>query len=270
MSDVARERAALETELQAAVANGEFELHYQPIVDVRRERPVGFEALLRWRHPVRGLLAPGAFIDVAEEAGIMVPLSRWTLEQACRAAASWPAPEGRAPLWVSVNLSPRQLKEPHLLDIVRDSLAASGLAEHRLMVEISEMTMLADQRGAAPVLAELRALGVRIALDDFGAGYSSLGHLRFLPLDVLKIDRCFVEQLGSGTEGARLADAVLRLGAQIHVESIVEGVERTDQLEALRHLGCKFAQGYLFSAAIPGADIPAMIIGDGRPLRAAS
>lgn len=259
MTEAAERRQQLEDELRVAQEQDEIELYFQPIVDLDADRTVGLEALIRWQHPERGLLAPGEFLPVAEDSGLIVPLGRHVLREACRTAAAWPAPPDGAAPWVSVNFSPRQLREHDLVEQVRSALAASGLAAERLVIEISEMTMLNDTRRITPMLAELRAIGVRIALDDFGTGHTSLGYLRFLPVDILKVDKCFLDHIAEDSHGARLADAILRLGSRLRFETIAEGIEHPEQVAALRSTGCRLAQGYHFSRPVPADAVPSLL-----------
>ena len=235
--------ARLETEsaLRRAVERGELRVHYQPAVDVARGDVVGFEALVRWQHPQRGLLEPRAFVPLAEETGLIVGIGAWVLREACATAASWD--DGAT---VAVNLSARQLAQPDVLEVVADALRATGLAPERLCLELTESAVL--EAGAAETLHRLKGLGVRLALDDFGTGWSSLAHLRAFPIDVLKLDRSFVSGLGREPMDAAIAAAVIALGHALGVRCVAEGVETADQLAVLERLGCDIGQGYLFAA----------------------
>ena len=230
-------------------------LLYQPIVALGTARCVGAEALLRWHHPERGLVPPLDFIPLAEEMGLIVPLGRWVLAEACRAATAWPAaPGGEAP-GVSVNLSGRQLEEASLVDDVRDVLAATRLAPARLTLEITEGVVVRDTAQALARLRALKALGVRIAIDDFGTGCSSLGYLRQFPVDVLKIDKRFVDGVAHGGEAAALARTIVALADSLQLRTVAEGVEAPAQQAALEALGCTLGQGFLFARPMPAAEV---------------
>ncbi|HYZ33784.1 MAG TPA: EAL domain-containing protein, partial [Crenalkalicoccus sp.] len=229
-------------ELRVAVALGQFELHYQPQVTLSGNRLTGFEALLRWRHPARGEVAPMEFVPLAEEIGLIGQIGEWVLRSACAEAARWPAP-----LAVAVNVAPAQFESGRLVPAVRTALRAAGLAGERLEVEVTESALLRDQDG--PTLAQLRelkALGVQVSLDDFGTGYSSLTQLRSFPFDRVKIDRSFAD------DGA-VVRAVALLGASLGMRTTIEGVERPDQLARLRGEGCTEAQGFLLGRPMPAA-----------------
>jgi diguanylate cyclase (GGDEF)-like protein len=253
-------RLRIENELRTSVEAGDFILYYQPLVDLDSGDVVGAEALIRWQHPTRGLLAPAEFIDVVEDTGLIVPLGQWILEQATSDAASWQTSDGRV-LSVSVNLSPRQLHDPELIDIVANALATSGLAADSLIIEITENLLLKDTELAQSRLAELRALGVKVAVDDFGTGYSSLAYLDRYPVDILKIDRSFVEPLGDSPKSAALVRSIIDLAAALEIDSIAEGVEHQAQVETLRALGCHRAQGFFFAKPEPVADMIARLRG---------
>ncbi|HEY0777827.1 MAG TPA: GGDEF domain-containing phosphodiesterase, partial [Gemmatirosa sp.] len=262
---------ALEADLRVAVDEGQFELVYQPILRLGSETPddavpaaacdsanlTGAEALLRWRHPTRGPVAPGEFIAVAERTGVIVPIGRWVVRAACREAAGWP-PGPHGPLTVAVNVSARQLADPGLLEDVAGALAVSGLAPHRLLLEITE-TALAD--GSDVTLGRLRALkalGVQLAIDDFGTGYSSLAYLQRFPVDVLKIDKAFVDGVhGTATSGPAIVRAIVALGHALGLRTVGEGVETAAQCAALRALGCGYGQGYLFARPLPPGELAA-------------
>ncbi|WP_207459720.1 EAL domain-containing protein [Azospirillum sp. SYSU D00513] len=245
---------ALKTGLREALAKGQFELHYQPLVNLRSGRVRGFEALLRWRHPERGLVSPAEFIPVAEETGLIVALGEWVLQEACREAVGWPAGLG-----VSVNLSPVQFRSRGLVEAVAGALAESGLEPERLELEITESVLLQDNDANLAVLSELRQLGLRIAMDDFGTGYSALGYLRSFPFDKIKIDRSFVSDLPQGEGSKAILHAVAGLGRSLAITTTAEGVETRDQLEAVRAQGCDEAQGYFFSRPVPAAEIPLLL-----------
>jgi diguanylate cyclase (GGDEF)-like protein/PAS domain S-box-containing protein len=239
------ERLILRGELEHAIEAGQFELYFQPLVDLRRGSPSGIEALCRWNHPTRGLVQPDQFIPLAEETGLIVELGRWVLQEGCRFAAGLQleAPRDER-LRLGVNLSVRQLQHASIVDDVRAALAASGLDPDALVLEVTESVMMADAELAATRLRELRALGARIAMDDFGTGYSSLSHLSRFPIDVLKMDRSFLSP-DAKIDAKGLAAAIVSLGATLGLEVVAEGIERPDQMEALRELGCETGQGYL-------------------------
>ncbi len=231
------DRERLVVDLRAALDGGGFSLSFQPVVCLTRERPVGFEALLRWTHATRGAVAPEAFIPVAEETGLIVPIGAWALARACASAAAW---DDETSLWV--NVSPVELAEPGYEAALAAALTASGLAPARLVLEITETALIGDGAELAPRLGRLRGLGVRIALDDFGAGYSSLSHLRRFPFDVLKLDRSFTAALAEPVTAA-IVSSVLELGRRLGLATVAEGVETEAQLETLRRMGCAYVQG---------------------------
>jgi EAL domain-containing protein (putative c-di-GMP-specific phosphodiesterase class I)/CheY-like chemotaxis protein len=249
MHAAAVERLELATELRRAVDGHEFVLHYQPVVDLASRGTVGVEALVRWRHPERGLVSPAAFIPLAEATGLIVPLGRWVLAEACRAVAAWNARRapGAAPLNVAVNVSSRQLQDPGLLEDVAAALRASTLPAGRLVLEVTESVLLDNLEAALGRLEALRALGVRVSLDDFGTGYSSLAYLQRLPVDVLKIDRAFTSQVAAGGRSAAFARAVLTFAGALGMRTVAEGVETEAQHGELRTLGCDLGQGFLYA-----------------------
>ncbi|MCP3401300.1 EAL domain-containing protein [Bradyrhizobium sp. CCGB20] len=250
----AQARRLLEMDLRAAVQRDEFEAYYQPIRDVASGRVVAFEALLRWNHPQRGLIAPINFIPLAEETGLIVQLGEFVLRSACSDAATWPDDVD-----VAVNLSPMQFKSPNLIASVTDALTASGLAARRLELEITESVLLQNSEATLTTLHELRAMGVRISLDDFGTGYSSLSYLRSFPFDKIKIDRSFVSELATREDSMAIIRAVTGLGRSLGIVTTAEGVENDAQLELLRREGCTQAQGYLFSKPRPASDVALML-----------
>jgi diguanylate cyclase (GGDEF)-like protein len=243
-------------ELWAALDAEQFEVHYQPIVDLDGEHTVGVEALVRWNHPTRGLLAPPAFLDLAEEIGLLPRLGKWVLQQASAQAAAWQEQSPR--LEVNVNLSVSQLADPHLIDDVRAVLETTGLTPALLVLELTETMALTDLVESARVLGGLKALGVRIALDDFGTGFSSLSHLGALPVDVVKIDRSFVWAMAEGN-GASVAEAVLQIARTFNLAPVAEGVEDAEQASRLRDLNCAQAQGYHFAKPMPAGDLTALL-----------
>ncbi len=261
MDRQAQTRRALEFDLRHALANGEFELHYQPLVDVAANRIVAFESLIRWRHPERGMVSPAEFIPVAEDIGLIVTLGEWVLREACTEAAKWPAD-----IKVAVNLSPIQFRSRNLVQTVIAALAHSGLAPTRLELEITESLFLAETEANLAMLHQLRSLGVRISMDDFGTGYSSLSYLRSFPFDKIKIDRSFVRDLAERQDCVAIVKAISGLGQSLNISTTAEGVETEDQLNRLRAMGCTEVQGFLFSTAKPGVDIAGLLdrFGQGR------
>jgi len=249
-----QERHALELDLRKAVANGEFEVHYQPIVEVARGDVRGFEALVRWKHAERGMISPAIFIPVAEEIGLIGALGEWVLKQACRDAAAWPDH-----VTVAVNLSAVQFRNPSLPLTIVAALGAAGLSAERLELEITESVLLQDDRAVIDMLHQIRALGVRISMDDFGTGYSSLGYLRSFPFDKIKIDRSFISELGKKDDCLAIIRAVTQLGADIGMVTVAEGVETTEQLDILRVEGCNQVQGFLFSPPRPVSEVPQLL-----------
>jgi len=257
MSEQAHERRLLELDLQAALAARSFELHYQPIVDIETGELVSFEALARWRHPLRGAVSPALFVPVLEDLNLMTAFGTWALQRACEDAAKWPLP-----VKVGVNVSTRQIDT--LVDSVRRALAVSGLEPGRLELEITETAALVAGDSACRALETVRALGVRIALDDFGTGYSSLSHLMRLPLDKVKIDRSFTQQLGLSRKADVLVANIARLSSQLGMRVTFEGVETVEQLERARALGVMAeGQGWLFGKPAPSAEL-ARVFSDER------
>ncbi len=259
MDDRLQESRALQSDLRAAVAKGEFRIDYQPIVDLHDQRIVGVEALLRWQHPERGLLAPGQFIPIAESAGLIGPIGSWVMREACRAAAHWPAH-----VRVAVNLSPLQFRDPGLIDVIDAALAESGLPPARLELEITETTALETNSHTVDTLWQIHGRGVRIALDDFGTGCSSLSYLRRFPFDKLKIDRSFIRDVGHEKVDAAIIQAIIGLARGMHMTVTAEGVETTEQAELLASYGCAQGQGYLFYQPIGATTIDSAIATDER------
>jgi diguanylate cyclase (GGDEF)-like protein len=248
-------RRALESELRRALPAEEFELHYQPVVDLATNDISGFEALIRWRHPNRGLVAPGSFISLAEEIGLIVPLGEWVIREACATAVGWP-PD----LKVAVNLSAAQFKNPGLVNVIASALANSGLPAERLELEITETILLHNSEATLAMLYQLRALGVRIAMDDFGTGYSSLSYLQRFPFDKIKIDRSFVKDIAENVGSINIVRAVAALAQGLGIQATAEGVETQQQLEAIKAEGCSEMQGFLFSRPLPACDIEAIFL----------
>jgi diguanylate cyclase (GGDEF)-like protein/PAS domain S-box-containing protein len=254
-----RDRLVLDIDLRRALRRDEFEVYYQPVWATESRRMVGVEALVRWHHPRRGLLAPGSFIEEAEESGLIVEIGRFVLRAACRQVAAWDRAGGPiADLSVAVNLSPRQMREPDLLQTISDVVRESRLRPDRLNLEITEAVLVDDSPEMVQLLQRIKALGVRISIDDFGTGYSSLSYLRRLPVDTLKIAKPFVDVVTNGSKDEALAQAIVTLARSLELEVVAEGVEHESQLEILAAMGCELGQGYLVSPPVPGEDLPAV------------
>jgi Amt family ammonium transporter len=253
-------RLDLEIDLRRAVAEGELEVHYQPVVRTRNQAVVGVEALVRWRHPVRGLVPPAEFIPLAEETGLILSLGRFVLEESCRQIGEWrrahPELDG---LVVSVNLSPRQFRQADLPDQVAQALAQSGLDPASLCLEVTEGVMVDDVEAATTTLNRLKVLGVAISVDDFGTGYSSLSYLKRFPIDYVKIDRSFIAGLDEKVDN-EIVRSVIRLAAAIGIDVVAEGVETADQLARLESMGCLLVQGYYIARPQPADAIEALIM----------
>jgi predicted signal transduction protein with EAL and GGDEF domain len=247
-------RRKLELDLRKAVVFGEFELFYQPSIDVQANKLMGLEALIRWRHPERGLVSPSEFIPLAEEIGLIVPLGEWALRKACIDAASWPSD-----VKIAVNLSPVQVANQSLVPVVVTALAAAGLAACRLEIEITESVLMHSTAKTMATLHQLRELGVHISMDDFGTGYSSLSYLRKFPFDKIKIDRSFVSGLPDDAEAVAIVRAVAGLAQNLDMTATAEGVETAQQLDAVRELGCVEMQGYVFSQPLALQQIAALL-----------
>jgi EAL domain-containing protein (putative c-di-GMP-specific phosphodiesterase class I) len=250
LSAGAIERLSLEAGLRRALDRDELELYYQPQIETCTGRIVGMEALVRWRHPQLGILPPARFIRLAEENGLIVPLGDWVIHTACKAHHAWQS-KRLAPARIAVNLSPRQFLHAGLVKDTVRVLEASGCRPSYLELEITESMVMHDPAGAAAVMAELKALGVRIAMDDFGTGYSSLAHLRRFPIDTLKIDSSFIADLPGDTGNMAITDAIIAMARTLHLTVIAEGVETRPQFDILRRLGCDEVQGYYFSEPVP-------------------
>lgn len=248
------ERIELRAALEQALAEDDFTLRYQPIVHLGSGEAAGFEALLRWQHPTHGLIMPDQFIDVAEESGLIVPLGSWVLEQALAEAAGWQPPPGRQRPYVSVNVSPRQVRAGGFADGVRAALARSALPPHLLMLEITESLLLRDDPQIFAEIETLHELGVKIAIDDFGTGYSSLSYLQQFPIDVLKIDKSFIDHTIGSAKQTALVEAIIRLAGILDLQVIAEGIEDAAQCEVLTRMGCPLGQGYLFARPMTAAE----------------
>ncbi len=245
-----KERRVLELALRKAYDNGEFELYYQPVLNLEKGEARCCEALLRWHHPERGMVSPAEFIPVAEEIGLIVSLGEWVIRRACEDAVKWPGD-----VCVAVNLSPTQLGSKGLLPAVLGALAASRLPAHRLELEITEAMMMQNSEVNLRALHQLRALGIRISMDDFGTGYSSLSYLRSFPFDKIKIDRCFIKGLGHNSESDAIVRAVAGLADNLGMTTTAEGVETREQLDLVRRLGCTDVQGFFYSRPVPVRDL---------------
>ncbi|MBV9110379.1 MAG: EAL domain-containing protein, partial [Gemmatimonadetes bacterium] len=263
MHERAMGRLRLETELRRALERDELRVHYQPIVSLGSGRISGFEALVRWQHPERGLLAPDEFIPLAEETGLILPVGMWVLEQACRELRRWQDAAPRTePLTMAVNLSARQFLQVDLVPRVHQVLAGTGIAPGTLKLEITESVLMQHTAEVTSTLRRLKALGVQLHIDDFGTGYSSLGYLHRLPLDALKIDRSFV--MGGDGANLPLVRTIVALAHALGVVVVTEGIESAEVLREIRSLDCEFGQGFLFSHPLPGEAIAALVASEPR------
>jgi diguanylate cyclase (GGDEF)-like protein/PAS domain S-box-containing protein len=257
------ERMQLETDLRRALDDGELFLHYQPTIELASGQITGAEALARWGHPTRGLVPPTEFIPLAEASGLIQRLGAWVLREACRQAAVWQQANSQRdrPFSLSVNLSGKQLQHEQVVDDVAQALAESGLPPQSLVLEMTESILLDDSETVLDILRQLKGLGARLAIDDFGTGYSSLSYLHRFPVDILKIDRSFVERLSHSSDNAELARTVVRLGQSLQLQTVAEGIEDSTQFLALRRMGCDIGQGYYFGRPMPGQDL-GRLLGD--------
>jgi diguanylate cyclase (GGDEF)-like protein/PAS domain S-box-containing protein len=263
----ALERQAIEDGLRNAVERDELVLHYQPILDLWSGAPTGVEALLRWRHPNRGLLLPADFMAIAEESGFIVPMGRWVLREACRQNKIWES-LGLPPMRIAINVSSVELRDKEFVEYVRFVLAESELAPHLLELELTETFLMQDSSSTAVVLRSLKELGVRLALDDFGTGYSSLSHLKGFPIDTLKIDRAFVSELTTNADDASIVRAVITLGKSLQIRVVAEGVESAEQLAKLQDYQCPEGQGFYFGRAATGDELVPLLSGIVAGMRA--
>jgi EAL domain-containing protein (putative c-di-GMP-specific phosphodiesterase class I) len=258
------DRDQLRADLYEALDGEQLELHYQPIVQVDSGQITGFEALLRWRHPERGVVSPLEFIPLAEETGLIVPIGRWVVQEATRQAAAW---QNRSPLGrlrMSVNVSVRQFQHPDLVRDVAEALHRSDLNPSLLTLEITESLFAQDIEETTRKIGQLKDLGVRLALDDFGTGYSSLSYLRRFPIDTLKIDKSFIDGVTTSPEDHAVVAAITQLGQTLRMEVIAEGLECSDQVDALRFLDCPLGQGYHFSRPLTPGDAVKLMLTGGR------
>jgi diguanylate cyclase (GGDEF)-like protein len=253
------ERLRTESDLRRALDRREFHVLYQPIFDIRTLEPIAVEALVRWQHPTRGIVGPVEFIALAEETGLIAPLGRWVLETAAREVGEWRRSFPAVPLRLAVNVSGQQLARPEFLDEVREALRRGDLPPEQLGLEITESVLMKDASSPRSTLEALRTLGVKVLIDDFGTGYSSLARLRHFPVDVIKIDRSFVDGLGTDNDDTAIVSAVVDIARSMELQTIAEGVEVGAQLERLRELGCHAGQGYLFSGPIEGEAVAALL-----------
>jgi EAL domain-containing protein (putative c-di-GMP-specific phosphodiesterase class I) len=266
--DVVVRTMGLQADLERGIRERQFELHYQPIVDLGSGEVAGVEALVRWRHPTRGLLMPRDFIHLAELTGAIVTLDRWVIGEAGRQAATWGAagPTG-GNRFLGVNLSPLALVQPGFVTLVRDVLAASGLRPEQLMLEVTE-TVQPDPRGVATALSGLKALGVRLAIDDFGTGFASVSRLFESPFDVIKIDEGLVTAMGSDRRAAAIVSGIIDLARRLGAHTIAEGIEGATEVTELRQMGCDLGQGFHFAPALTATELERLVTGEGiRPTR---
>ena len=270
MHTAALARLALKGDLERALERDEFALLYQPVMDLQTRDVVGVEALVRWHHPERGVVGPTEFIPVAEETGMIIPLGRWVLEQACRQARLWDLESPARALTMNVNVSGRQVTEPGFVDEVAQVLKVTGLEPGRLVLEFTEGVLIQDTAATMTTLSELKRLGVRLAIDDFGTGYSSLSYLRRFPIDVLKIDRSFVASMSTGPDHAALVRSILKLSETLHLETVAEGIEEAEQLADLLSLGADLGQGFFFAEPLDPKAISTLLTTQGGHIRGAS
>jgi len=266
MNHSSAEHLHLESDLHRAIERSELRLHYQPIFDLRDSQITGFEALVRWEHPEKGLVSPGQFIPVAEETGLIVPIGTWVLQEACRQMREWQrdCPATRD-MFVSVNLSARQLQAPNLLDDIKRAVLETGIDPQCLQLEITESVVMHDPEASVGKLNALKSLGIKLAVDDFGTGYSSLAYLKRFPIDVLKIDRAFVSGLVSGEHDAAIVQTVVGLARALGLHTTAEGIEERSQWDRLEQLGCDQGQGFIFSRPVRADAIPDLLTRSADP-----
>jgi EAL domain-containing protein (putative c-di-GMP-specific phosphodiesterase class I) len=251
----------MEADLRRAIVRHEFQLRYQPIVHLRTNEITGLEALIRWQHPEHGIIPPLDFIPLAEETGMIVPIGEWVLREACRQAARWNE-RRETPLTVSVNLSAVQLNQGNLPDLVESALTESGLMPALLVIELTESLLVDHRESTLRQLQQVKALGIRLAIDDFGTGYSSLAYLRRFPIDIIKIDKSFVDDVGNVPAAAALTMGIIQLGRSLHLSTIAEGIEHADQLSELTDGNCELGQGYYFAEPLTQSDMTDLLFPD--------
>jgi EAL domain-containing protein (putative c-di-GMP-specific phosphodiesterase class I) len=254
------ERLTLEAHLRRALERGQLLTHYQPRVEIASRTIVGFEALVRWKHPDFGMVGPGQFIPIAEESGLIVPIGEWVLESACRQAQAW-REAGLPPVRMAVNLSAVQFRDPGLFDTIQHVLASTGFDPHALELELTESILMQEPRSAVETLQRIKSIGIHLAIDDFGTGYSSLSYLKRFPIDSLKIDQSFVRELTTNADDAAIATSILLMGRSLKLRVVAEGVETPSQLALLRVMKCDEVQGYLFSPPVPAEEAARMLAG---------
>jgi diguanylate cyclase (GGDEF)-like protein len=260
MREQAENILKLESDLRKAIRNKEFRIHYQPILSLKKQQLTGFEALLRWEHPERGLLYPADFIKAAEESGLVVPIGQWVLYEACRQMKQWHTQFNMEPsLTISVNLSSRQFTQSDLVRQIEEVLEETALPAESLLLELTEMTLIEDIETAVTIIERLRTLGVGVEIDDFGTGYSSLGYLRYLPVNNIKIDRSFISTLGVNKSGLPIIRAIIAMANSLDMKVIAEGIETEDQMNNLMELDCDYGQGFFFNKPIDSAAAQALI-----------
>jgi diguanylate cyclase (GGDEF)-like protein/PAS domain S-box-containing protein len=258
MNALALERLALEGSIRRGIEEGEFVVYYQPLITADDKRIIGAEALVRWQHPELGLVGPDRFIPLAEQSNLIVALGEWVLQTACRQVQAWRS-AGLAPLEIAVNLSPRQFRQSALCEMVVKALADSGLDPGQLVLELTEGALMDSSDRTLRVLAQFREMGVRLAIDDFGTGYSSLSYLKNFPIHKLKVDQSFVRDIGGSDDGVVIAQAIVNLGHNLHLEVIAEGIETQEEFDALQSYGCNYMQGYYFSRPVPAMEFEALL-----------
>jgi EAL domain-containing protein (putative c-di-GMP-specific phosphodiesterase class I) len=264
MNDHIQIRRRMEIDLRKAFDEEQLQLHYQPILSLEEQKVTGFEALVRWNHATRGAVPPTEFIALAEEIGLIGELGEWALRQACAQAMRW-----SVPVKVAINLSPLQIRR-ELIEVVLQAIAASGLPPERLELEITESVLLRDSQNTLATLHQLRQLGVRIAMDDFGTGYCSLSYLRSFPFDKIKIDRAFIGDMDRSAESRAIVEAMIRLGDSLGMATVAEGIENFEQLKLLTAAGCTLAQGFYFSPPVPAAEVERVLADSFEHARAAA
>lgn len=258
MIDWAVERQSIEASLHLALKRNEFVLHYQPKIDLHSGAIVGVEALIRWQHPQRGLLMPGHFVSIAEDCGLILPIGRWVLREACIQAGAW-MDSGLPAITMAVNTSALEFRSDEFLDYVRTTLKTTGLDPHQLEIELTESILMRDVESTNSVLHSLSDMGIRLSIDDFGTGYSSLNYLRRFPINTLKIDKCFVNQLHTNPDDATIVQAVISMGKSLHKRVIAEGVETQQQYEFLLAENCDEGQGYYFGRPLAPQSLAALL-----------